>query len=246
MALREEFEASGAWLFRWRSYVPLVLLALLLWVVYREPRPYAQTIDDTVWDMLCLCVALLGMGVRVATIGCTPRRTSGRNTQHQVAETLNVTGVYSIVRHPLYLGNLIIVLGIACYAQLWWMTLLTWLAFTLYYERIMFAEEAFLRDKFGATYEGWAAATPALLPRLRQWQPASLPFSMRNVLKREYNGTFAIFLVLALLNADMNWRLHGSLQLNGLWTPLLISAAVVWLILRCLKRYTRVLGVAGR
>ncbi len=246
MALREEFEASGAWLFRWRSYMPVVLLALLLWVVYSEPRPYAQTIDANVWDIACLCVALLGMGVRVATIGCTPRRTSGRNTQHQVAETLNVTGMYSVLRHPLYLGNLIIVLGIASYAQLWWMTLLTWLAFTLYYERIMFAEEAFLRDRFGATYVRWAAATPAWIPRPGQWQPASLPFSLRNVLKREYNGTFAIFLVLALLNTVMNWRLHGSLQLSALWTPLLIGAALVWLILRCLKRYTRVLGVAGR
>ena len=73
MAMREEFETSGAWLFRWRSYVPLLLLALLLWVVHREPRPYAHSIDDALWDMLCLLVALLGMAIRVATIGCTPR-----------------------------------------------------------------------------------------------------------------------------------------------------------------------------
>ena len=30
MALREEMEATGNWLFRWRSYLPLALLALLL------------------------------------------------------------------------------------------------------------------------------------------------------------------------------------------------------------------------
>ena len=246
MAMREEFEASGAWLFRWRSYLPLLLLALLLWVVYSVPRPFAAFINQTLWDMLCLFVALLGMAVRVATIGCTPRRTSGRNTQHQVADTLNVTGMYSIVRHPLYLGNLIIVLGIASYAQLWWMTLLTLLAFTLYYERIMFAEEAFLRNKFGATYEQWAATTPAWVPRLRQWRAGSLRFSLRNVLKREYNGTFAIFAVLAVLNAVMTLSMNKPLQLNSLWTQLLIAAAAVWVVLRCLKRYTRVLGVTGR
>ncbi|MGB8874133.1 MAG: hypothetical protein WCC75_12145, partial [Desulfobaccales bacterium] len=45
--------------------------------------------------------------------GLPPRGTSGRNTQGQVAETLNTTGIYSLVRNPLYLGNFLIWLGLS-------------------------------------------------------------------------------------------------------------------------------------
>ena len=51
--------------------------------------------------------------IRIYTVGTTPAGTSGRNRDKQIAEKLNKTGVYSIIRHPLYLGNLLIWLGVA-------------------------------------------------------------------------------------------------------------------------------------
>lgn len=117
MALQEEFENSGVWLFRWRSYLPLALI-----------------------------------GIRIFTIGHTSKRTSGRNTKRQIADTLNTTGIYSVVRHPLYLGNFFMFLGVMLFAHLWWLLLIYILVFWLYYERIMFAEEAFLRKNFGDEY----------------------------------------------------------------------------------------------
>ena len=54
-------------------------------------------------------------------VGFTPRGTSGRNTKEgQVAESLNTLGMYSMCRHPLYLGNLLMWLGIVMYmGHLW-------------------------------------------------------------------------------------------------------------------------------
>ena len=98
--LVQEFEKQGLSLFRWRSYWPLVGLALAVWIVWLRPNPY----PELAWPALAL--GLLGLLVRIATVGYTPKNTSGRNTaEGQVAESINTQGMYSLVRHPLYLGN---------------------------------------------------------------------------------------------------------------------------------------------
>jgi protein-S-isoprenylcysteine O-methyltransferase Ste14 len=53
--------------------------------------------------LAAILLSLAGAIIRAFTIGTTARRHFGRNTDKQVAEQLNVTGIYSVVRHPLYL-----------------------------------------------------------------------------------------------------------------------------------------------
>ncbi len=103
MALIEEMENSGAWLFRWRSYLPLFALIVLVVLMKDFSYPYNDHHFDMIWELFCLSISFMGLGIRALTIGQTPRRTSGRNTKKQVAESLNTTGIYSLVRHPLYL-----------------------------------------------------------------------------------------------------------------------------------------------
>lgn len=50
--------------------------------------------------------------------------------------------MYSIVRNPLYFGNLLIAIGLALLPGVWWLLLIVGLAFFIYYERIIAAEEA--------------------------------------------------------------------------------------------------------
>lgn len=190
MALKEEFEQIGNWLFRWRSYLPLLMIGNV--VLFMEHFDYighshSHSLDQ-LWEIICLLISFLGLGIRIYTIGFTPYGTSGRNTKSQKAEQLNITGIYSLVRHPLYLGNFFIWLGISMFVHLWWVTLIFILVFWLYYERIMFAEEEFLRKKFGNEYVVWANKTSAFCPKFKNWEKLTLSFSLRNVLKREYSG----------------------------------------------------------
>jgi protein-S-isoprenylcysteine O-methyltransferase Ste14 len=104
---------------------------------------------NEIWQMFCLAISFMGLAIRILTVGRAPLGTSGRNTREQVANTLNTTGIYSLVRHPLYLGNYLILIGMALWPHIWWLAVLTSCFFALYYERIMLAEEAFLREKFG-------------------------------------------------------------------------------------------------
>ena len=246
MELREEFESAGNWLFRWRSYLPLVVLGIFLFAMSDYEYPGHSENLHHLWGAFCLIISFFGLGIRIFTIGHTPKGTSGRKTKKQVADTLNTTGIYSVVRNPLYLGNFFMGLGIALFAYLWWLVLIYILIFWLYYERIIFAEEAFLRNKFGNEYLDWANSTPVFVPKISKYRKANLPFSWRNVFKREYNGFFAVIVVLFVLETVGELFAEGELDFELGWMLLLGLGFIVWLSLRSLNKYTTILNVDGR
>ena len=246
MALKEEFESTGGWLFRWRSYLPLGMIGIFLLALRGYEYPGHSEYLDELWEVSCLIVSFLGLGIRAFTVGHAPRGTSGRNTREQVADTLNTSGAYSVVRNPLYLGNFFMGLGIALFAHLWWLALIYMLVFWIYYERIIFAEEAYLRNKFGDEYLSWAGATPAFFPKFSNYRKPDLPFSVRNVLKREYNGFFAVILVMFVLEAVGDLIYAGKFENDLMWDVLLGIGFLVWTTLRMLKKHTVLLNVDGR
>jgi hypothetical protein len=154
--------------------------------------------------------------------------------------------MYSIVRHPLYFGNFLIVLGLTLFTQVWWFVLAVGLLFLVYYERIVFAEEEFLRQRFGGLYLEWADQTPAFWPRFRNWKQPSLPFSFRTVLRRENSSAFAVVASFTFLEIAGDLVVERKLELDLGWGIAFSVALVVYLILRSLMKKTRVLHVEGR
>ena len=107
MSLRTELENTGSWLFRHRSYLPLLITPFfLVGMVSFTYLSQNHTLNEA-WQIFCMLVSFLGLAVRIITVGRGPIGTSGRNTREQVANTLNTTGICSAVRHPLYLGNIL-------------------------------------------------------------------------------------------------------------------------------------------
>ncbi|MCK4359481.1 MAG: hypothetical protein KAW92_12230 [Candidatus Cloacimonetes bacterium] len=248
MALREEFEKQGKWLFRWRSYLPLLIFPILL-VALRNSENSEQVLGETVddlYEVICIAISFLGLTIRCITIGYVPKGTSGRNTKRQVAEALNTTGIYSILRHPLYFGNFIIFLGIAMFVQVWWFSLIAILVFFIYYERIMFAEEEYLRNKCGISFIKWAEKTPVFLPKFKNWQQSCLTFSFRNVLKREYSGFFAIITSFTFVEIIGDLFDEGRLELDLTWIIFFSVGLLIYLVLRTLKKKTTILHIDGR
>ncbi len=199
MALQEELKKQGDFLFRNRSFLPLIILGVGLAVFVFSVRGKTEIPDNWFsksYQYICLVVSLFGLFIRVVTIGYTPSKTSGRNTKvGQLAEELNTSGIYSTVRHPLYLGNFFMWLGVAMLTQNTWFIIAFVLFYSFYYERIMYAEEAFLRNKFGQVYLDWAEYTPAIIPSGKKFVKAKYPFSTKKVLSREKNGLWAVFLL---------------------------------------------------
>lgn len=246
MPLREQFERTGNWLFKWRSYLPLLLIGLFLLAFLELGYPYGHHWWDLPWEMLCLLVSLAGLGIRVYTVGQVPFGTSGRNTKAQVAQVLNTTGMYSVVRNPLYLGNFIIWLGVSLFLRRWWFSLLIILIFWLYYERIIYSEESFLREKFGDQFTQWARNTPAFWPDFRKWRKPSLPFSWKVALGKEYSTFFAIIATFTLLKTVGLLITHKTLVVDRAWVAIFLVSLIIYLTMRILKKYTGVLKVAGR
>lgn len=246
MALREEFEATGNWLFCWRSYLPILLFVPLFLGILHHDWPFHSYQAQQVWEVICLSVSLLGLTVRVITVGHAPSGTSGRNTTGQVADSLNTTGIYATVRHPLYVGNFLMWLGIAMLCFDWKLIVMFVLAFYLYYERIMFAEEEFLRKKFGREFEQWAARTPAFIPRPTRWVKPSLPFSLRSVLRREYSSFLAMVVAFVAVVGTEHWLVEREVTIEPYWLVFAGVSVLIYLSLRTLKKHSMVLNVEGR
>jgi protein-S-isoprenylcysteine O-methyltransferase Ste14 len=245
MALVHEFEKSGNWLFVRRSWLPVVLVVAGIIIMYLVNRQ--AILFDMRDELIFLGVSLLGQLVRILTVGFAPKNTSGRNTEHgQVADELNVTGIYSVVRHPLYLGNFLMWLGPVLFLRSVWFIIIFCLVYWLYYERIMFAEEQFLRKKFGEAYDKWSEKVSAFFPYTFKFISPALPFSVRNVLQREYNSFINIFVIFIILDLFRNYFLTGRIYITEMWMYLSISALIIWLVIRTIHKQTKWLSVEGR
>ncbi len=248
MAMREDMEKQGAFLFRWRSYVPMVILPPLILALFHSEnieRLFGD-VGEHLWEALCLLISLSGLALRAGVAGYVLRGTSGRNTKGQAAEQLNTTGMYSIVRNPLYLGNFVIMLGALMFVQVWWLVLIGVFGFLFYYERIIFTEEEFLRKKFGKAFLDWAQRTPVFYPDFKRWQRPDLPFSFKTVLRREYSTFFGIIASFTFIDIAADLATERKLEIKPFWVVLFVGGLVVYLTLMAYKKKTKRLNVAGR
>ncbi len=250
MALQEEMEKQGIWLFKYRSFLPLIILFIGT-VLYIRTEMYPETFIlegtsyEIYFEMFCLLISLAGLGVRIGTVGYTPKNTSGRNTSQQVADTLNTTGMYSLVRHPLYVGNFLMWLGVGMLTGNFWFVIVFCFFYWVYYERIMFAEEQFLRRKFGQQYLEWSKDVPAFIPNFKNFKKSNLDFSWKKILKKEKNGLFALFLIFLIFDVlgevigktyDYNYFLIAMCTITGL----------SYVVLKYLKHKTSALNEPNR
>ena len=115
MALVETFEKEGNFLFKYRGQFPMILFLIAIFFISSTDYLSISEVNERIYTFISFFLSLLGFLIRFYTIGTTPKGTSGRNTKQQVADVLNSTGPYSMLRHPLYLGNYLIWIGIAAY-----------------------------------------------------------------------------------------------------------------------------------
>lgn len=125
-------------------------LAVVLVVVYSvtaAPIPVLAAIG--------LAVGIVGAFVRLYASGFIVKN-----------QELATDGAYRFVRHPLYTGNILLVVGFALAGSRWWGIPLALLFFWFYYPTAIEYEDRKLHRIFGAAWEQWSARTPALMPRL--------------------------------------------------------------------------------
>jgi protein-S-isoprenylcysteine O-methyltransferase Ste14 len=257
MLLKDRFVHAGNTLFRYRG--AQFLLMIPVFALYRSNLVHTQ--DSIAYSALCVAVAACGMIVRAMTVGFVTNLTSGRNTLHQVAEELNSTGAYSIVRNPLYVGNYLILLAALMIAQSAQIVFLGTIVFAAFYTPIIFTEEAFLVDKFRERFSDYARGVNCIVPSLKNYRPPSAPFSFKMLLKREHDTWLTTTLALTAgealrqmlartpyrsaataLNGDTClWSgaaldAVGVITLDAVFYALILAVVPLWTILKFLKK----------
>lgn len=223
----------GAWLFRHRSFTPvpvIVLGVLACWRDAIDPGPGGEQVDLAL-NVLGVALVASGWLVRFLTVGFAPH---GAQTRILSANQLCTTGPYAFVRHPLYLGNGLIVLGLLSIVHRWQAWLLGGLFFVVAWGLIIAAEEALLRARFGAAWVEWASAVPAVWPTWRAQPRWDQPFEVRLALRRELTPLGSCGLGVCLLLGWEWWaraRLTDARALGleltlGLWLVLLVGNKV--------------------
>ena len=101
------------------------------------------------------------------------------------------SGPYRFVRHPLYLGSSIIAIGVAVACATWTVATLVFVYLALTIPAAIRAEEAHLREKFGAEYDAYASSVAA--PMIRSYSAA------RARANREHHTVIGLLVALVLL-----------------------------------------------
>lgn len=249
MALQEELESQGNILFKYRGTLPLILLLIGI-LVYIYTKIYSTGFENVIafqtYELICFAVSFFGLFIRIYTIGFTPKNTSGRNTSGQLADELNTSGIYSMVRHPLYVGNFFMWLGTAMLTQNLWYIIAFVFVYWVYYERIMFAEEQFLRRKFGEIYLNWSKITPAFVLSFNNFHSPKMNFSVKKVIKKEKNGVTAIFVIFLLFRAMGDYITNKTFVTDSWLFYITIASIVIYFIIKYTNKFTSLFEEEGR
>jgi protein-S-isoprenylcysteine O-methyltransferase Ste14 len=192
--------ASGRFFFRVRN----ALFPMLLLIMVVATRP-AQFLGNPELDPIAVVIGALlllgGQTLRLIVIGYAYIGRGGKDRK-VFANHLVTRGFYSHSRNPMYVGNYSIVLGFTLiYGSAWGYAFMAPF-FAYIYLAITTAEEAFLQDKFGASYDEYTRRVNRFIPNLRGLGASLAEFSYdwRRALVKEY-GTicFALLSLLTLL-----------------------------------------------
>lgn len=240
MSLSNSFEQIGNQLFRYRGFVPVIFAVGAFFIQLQDSQ---ERMSFGSCEEIAFFLVVLGHLIRALTVGHRSMQTSGRNRSHQVAELLNTKGMYSIVRHPLYLANILIWIGWTTLLCIPWLIVVATFVFVVYYLFIMYAEEQFLRRKFGQDYERWQRRTPRLIPNPFLYASSSNDFSWRIVFKNEYPGwtasmTIALCIYSLLVNMSYPFSQYYQFYIKG-WLLFGGGIALFGLTFRYLKHRTK-------
>jgi protein-S-isoprenylcysteine O-methyltransferase Ste14 len=219
----------GRFLFHHRGVVfTAIVLGVLL---ISTPRHVLDSARLDPWmDALGVFVALLGLSVRAVTIGYEYIVRGGRNRQ-VYADHLVQGGVYAHTRNPMYLGNGLMILGWALIVNAPEFYLVALPLTMLFYAAIIAAEEAYLRDKFGAEFDAYCANANRILPKLTGFRKSveDMEFNWRRVLVKDYNTMFLSVLLLAVLVHWDDFMIQGPSALPS--SELVLMVVLPWLAL---------------
>jgi len=167
---------------RWR--VRISLLCTVAAVILADPRP---------WSLIAgMGFTLIGLLLRAWACG-----------HLQKEKILATTGPYRYTRNPLYMGNLLIGIGVVVGSRSWWVLGLSLAFFLLFYPVVVAEERHKMEALFPEDYAAYRREVPLFIPQPgRSASSGKVPFNWNLYKKnKEYRaqvGALIFWLAMAL------------------------------------------------
>lgn len=239
---RGSFVAYGNFLFRHRNLVfPLYMIALL--IGFPPMLAGGEAATDTWLDLAGLSIVALGSTLRIAVVGLAYIKRGGVDKKI-FADDLVTDGIFAHGRNPLYLGNLLVLLGFFVIHNNPLVYVLGGTFFLVSYGSIVAAEERYLLAKFGSVYDDYRRRVPrwTIDPRGLRETFRCVTFNWRRVISKEYSSFSTMIVTLLGLFAYQTAVATSLAESRD--TLLTYAAAVVFcgvatLLVRALKKAGR-------
>ncbi|HPZ35713.1 MAG TPA: isoprenylcysteine carboxylmethyltransferase family protein [Bacteroidales bacterium] len=223
----------GSFFFHIRNYLfPFFYLILFL----PSPKIFNSFYTPLILGLLILFCGLL---IRQLTIGFVNINIAGKNRQVH-ADILHTDGLFAHSRNPLYLGNVLEILGLAILSNSLIFLVIMVPFFVFIYQSIIIAEEDFLNKKFGQEYLEYKRRVPRWLPNLKGIKRTfqSMNFNFKRVLLKEYTTTFIALLAATLLIMKLYYYFYPSTFISRLPYFIIIIALLIiaYFIIRYMKK----------
>lgn len=186
----------GNFFFKYRNWV-FVPLYLTLFIpsspLLAEPHHF--------WLLfLGLFITISGQAIRGATIGLAYIKRGGKNKKVHAAN-LVTEGIFNHCRNPLYVGNILMLLGVGILSNSLLFVGLIVPAFLFIYQAIVLAEENFLRDKFGAEFDTYCERAHRWIPNFNGLKATfnSMEFNWQRWLVKELSTQFVWLMGISLI-----------------------------------------------
>ena len=228
----------GNFFFKYRNLLFILLYGLLF---LPSPELFTENIfhtDYKTWPLVIgLFVTVLGQAIRGATIGLAYIVRGGKDKK-VYAEHLVSTGIFSHCRNPLYVGNILMLLGVGILANSLIYVGIIMPLFLFIYQAIVLAEEHFLRGKFGADFDAYCAKVNRWIPSLKGIGAtfSSMEFNWKRWVLKEYTTQFIWLAGIVLLII----RLHKIEDVVNNSIYAVIVLAIGYGIVRYLKKSGKV------
>lgn len=165
--------------------------------------------ESKVWDEICdafgIGIILFGLLVRIASRGL-------KQELSEESKALVTSGLYGLVRNPMYFGTLLIGSGVVLVLFQWWAFFLFLAVFLTIYIPQVRKEEKKLSARFGRVYEEYCATTPRFFPnalKLLKADPREYLFFRREWIFKELPSLVGIITAIIAIEMWEDVRLFG-------------------------------------
>lgn len=227
----------GNFFFRTRNYLfPVFYVFLFL--------PFARITENyTTVFFIGLAIAIMGQLVRILTIGLVYIVRGGRN-RRIYAEGLVTDGLFSHCRNPMYVGNILLIIGMSILSNSLFAVLVMIPLFIFIYQAIVRAEEDYLRNSYGAGFDVYCSKVNRWVPELKGIGKTFREddFNLKKVAFKEYNTSYLWMLGATLLLAyNTHWLdVKLNLENEGLYFIMAVGLlTVLYFSIRFFKKRGR-------